>query len=107
MDPKYQQKLEDITLSSGIDFLTLEEETKIKGFLSTILREDELTLLRKLMSNCNGIEWERPIQECPSQVLIGLRLARYDCGRGERLLKATKFAFLPQIQYLIGLTRSY
>jgi hypothetical protein len=105
MSSKYRSILEKLISQEGL--LTLDKETKIKQFLSTVLREDELTLLRKLISDCNGIWWERPIQGCPSQTLISLGLARYDCGRGEKLLKATKFAFLPQIQYLIGLTRSY
>jgi len=105
MSAQYRDRVE--RLIPAEDLISLEKETHIKSFLATLISEDELKLLMTLLNDSNGKRWEPPVDGCPSKILINLGLARYDCGRGERLLKATKFAFLPQIQYLIGLTRSY
>jgi hypothetical protein len=86
-------------------FLNLHEEMKIKKVLN--LNSDEISLLKKLLNDCNGLPWGQPSYGCPSKTLVDLALARFDAGRGESLLKATKYAFDPSIQFLIGMVRYY
>jgi len=105
MSDKYRSRVENLIPSR--EYISIVEETHIKSFFSKIIGKDELKLLRKLMTDCNGIKWETPVDGCPSKNLIDLGLARFDCGKGERLLKATRFAFYHQIQFLIGLVNKY
>ncbi len=107
MDPKHQQKLENITLSSGAELLTIEEEAKIKAYLGVFFGEYEIKLLNKLRADCNGLRGEKPCDGCPSKILISFGLARFDNGRGEKLLKATKFAFYEEVLYLLGVIRRF
>jgi len=87
------------------DFLSLASEDSLKKIAK--LSKDQIKLVSRLINDCNGIKWEKPTGFCPSKRLEDLAIARFDDGNGENLLKATKFAFLPEIQYLIGLTKSY
>lgn len=105
MSPATRASIENLLIDNNGDCLTLDSETKIKGI--SALDKHAKKLLEKLIQDCNGIRWKEPAPESPSQKLISLALARYDRGKGERLLKATKFAFSPEIQYLIGLTNTY
>ena len=99
-----------ITIQNILDFcyegfLSLQVETKIKKIVR--LSEDEKKLLIKLLQDRNGIRWPRPTPGCPSKRLEDLALARWNGEKRENLLKASKFSFYPEIQYLVGLTKVF
>ncbi len=93
--------------NEGREYINLEEEAALKQIVRSQLDSDCLRLLEQLMKDCNGLNWQPPTPGCPSHKLVSMGLARYDGGRGERLLKATKHAFQREILFLIGLTNSY
>lgn len=108
MSTKFREKIKSVLQKNQHPILlTLECESEIKRIAENLISNDAEILLRKLLADSNGIEWEKPDHGCPSMELINLALARYDTGNGERLLKPTRFAFYPEIQYLAGLTTTY
>lgn len=104
---KLKTTIQEILLGSENDFLSLNKEAKIKMAIGNIISTDERELARRLITSENGLEWDWPTDGCPSKKLILAGLARYDCRHGERLLKATKFLFYPEIQFLIGIASCY
>lgn len=107
MDPSLSPNIDRVIGQVDGDYLSIEAEGKLKEIINRLIGEDERELLNKLRNSCNGIGWERPADGCPSKILIRLGLARWDGGRGEKLLKATKFAFYEEILYLTGITKTY
>lgn len=47
------------------------------------------------------------IDKYPSGDLINWGLVKCDTRRGENQLKTTKFDWLPEVQYLIGIIKTY
>lgn len=103
MSPYYREKIEKAVGSSLL--LNLNQETEIKDTLR--LSRDACNLLRKLLNDSNGLKWKSPTNGCPSQELISKGLARYDTGRGENLLKPTKWAFDERVQFLVGIINHF
>jgi len=71
MSAQYRDRVE--RLIPAEDLISLEKETHIKSFLATLIGEDELKLLMKLLNDSNGKRWEPPVDGWTSKIRLWKR----------------------------------